>query len=93
MLRAIRDILHGPLPEHLSAVRDATMWRKVPFTLLLGGLLGFGIFPKTLTDKIKPSAEAIIGMSTRRAEIAPNPPLKQAIAKALVPQPAVPAKP
>jgi len=93
MLRAIRDILHGPLSEHLSAVRDATMWRKVPFALLLAGLLGFGIFPKTLTDKIKPSAESIIGMSTRRAEIAPNPPLKQAIAKTLASQPAVPAKP
>src|SRR5207247_7978785 len=59
MLRAIRDILHGPLPEHLATVRDASLWRKLPFALLIGALLLFGIFPKSLTDKIKPSAETI----------------------------------
>ena len=71
MLRAIRSILHGPLPEHLAAVRDASAWRKVPFALLAGSLLVFGIFPKMLTDKIKPSAESIVGMAIQHAQVAP----------------------
>ena len=46
MLRAMRDILHGPLPEKWAGVADAPhLWRKLPFILLLAGLLVFGCFP------------------------------------------------
>jgi NADH-quinone oxidoreductase subunit M len=79
MLRAIRDILHGPLPEHLATVHDASMWRKVPFALLLAGLLAFGVFPKALTDKIKPSAERIVGMAIKHAAVAPPRLLERAV--------------
>lgn len=72
MLRAIRAILHGPLPEHLASVTDASMWRKVPFALLVAGLLVFGIFPKMLTDKIRPSAESIVGMAIKHAQVRPS---------------------
>jgi NADH-quinone oxidoreductase subunit M len=68
MLRAIRNILHGPLPEQWAGIADATPWRKVPFALLLAALLVFGFFPRLLTDKINPSAEAIVKMATRVAE-------------------------
>jgi len=58
-------------------VRDATAWRKVPFALLLGALLLFGISPKTLTEKIKPSAQAILGMAIKHAKIVPPAPRVQ----------------
>jgi len=67
MLRAIRDILHGPAQESLVTVRDASAWRKVPFALLVAALLIFGIYPRALTEKIKPSAEPIIGMAIKHA--------------------------
>ena len=60
MLRALRDILHGPLPEQWAEVKDATLWRKVPFALLLACLLAFGVFPGLLTEKIKPSVETAL---------------------------------
>jgi len=77
MLRAVRTILHGPLAEQWDAVQDADAWRKFPFALLLAGLLAFGFWPRGLTDKIRPSAEAIVNMATT-----PTPaPLKTADAK------------
>jgi NADH-quinone oxidoreductase subunit M len=64
MLRAVRSILHGPLPAEFSSVIDAQgWWRKLPFALLFGTLLLFGIWPRALTDKIKPSAELIVKMA------------------------------
>jgi NADH-quinone oxidoreductase subunit M len=60
MLRAIRALLHGPLPEKWANVADAPhLWRKTPFLLLLAALLVFGFFPRLLTDKIRPSVEPI----------------------------------
>jgi NADH-quinone oxidoreductase subunit M len=54
MLRAVRAVLHGPLPEQWTAVADAPhLWRKAPFILLLASLLVFGCFPRLLTDKIQ----------------------------------------
>src|ERR1022692_3112848 len=35
MLRSIRALLHGPLPDQWTSVADAYFWRKVPFILLL----------------------------------------------------------
>ena len=59
MLRAIRSILYGPLPEKWARVADAPhLWRKTPFILLLAALLVFGFFPRLLTDKITPSVQA-----------------------------------
>src|ERR1051326_5910914 len=55
MLRAVRSILHGPLPEKWAFVQDASLWRKTPFALLAAALLLFGIWPRALTEKIKPS--------------------------------------
>ena len=60
MLRAIRAILHGPLPEKFNEVTDAGLWRKLPFGLLLASLLVFGFAPRLLTDKIQPSVQPIV---------------------------------
>jgi len=64
MLRAVRSVLHGEPAPKFADVPDAGAWRKVPFVLLLGALLLFGIFPGLLADKIKPSAERIVKMVT-----------------------------
>jgi NADH:ubiquinone oxidoreductase subunit 4 (subunit M) len=61
MLRAIRALLHGPLPEKWTQLADApNLWRKSPFVLLLAALLVFGFFPSLLTDKIQPSAARVL---------------------------------
>jgi NADH-quinone oxidoreductase subunit M len=60
MTRAIRHVLHGPLPEKWHSLTDAYIWRKLPYALLLASLFVFGIWPRLLTDKIRPDAEKII---------------------------------
>jgi len=61
MLRALRAVLHGPLPDEWATVTDAPhLWRKLPFILLLASLIVFGCFPRLLTDKIQPSVEIVL---------------------------------
>jgi NADH-quinone oxidoreductase subunit M len=63
MLRAMRNVLHGPLPEKWSGIADASnVWRKLPYVLLLASLLAFGCFPRLLTKKITPDVEKIVEM-------------------------------
>jgi len=65
MTRAVRKILHGPLPEKYANVADATnIWRKLPYALLLASLFVFGCFPKLLTNQITPDADKIVSMTT-----------------------------
>ena len=64
MLRAIRDVLHGPQANPDLVLTDANAWRKVPFVLLLAALLCFGVFPGLLVNKIKPDAARILKMVT-----------------------------
>jgi NADH-quinone oxidoreductase subunit M len=68
MLRAMRSVLHGPLPEKWSGLPDAAnLWRKLPYALLLASLLVFGFFPRLLTEKIKPDVEKIVDLATVKA--------------------------
>jgi NADH-quinone oxidoreductase subunit M len=62
MLRAVRTVLHGSMPETWKNATDANLWRKVPYALLLASLLWFGFFPRMLTDKIVPAAEKIVNL-------------------------------
>jgi NADH-quinone oxidoreductase subunit M len=65
MLRAIRRILHGEARAEFKDVLDATsFWRRLPFALLTAGLLYFGIYPNTLTDRIRPSVSEVIRRAT-----------------------------
>ena len=60
-LRAVRNILHGPLSDRWASVSDAVgWWRKLPFALLLVCLLGFGVYPPLLTAKVEPSVNRIL---------------------------------
>jgi NADH-quinone oxidoreductase subunit M len=61
MTRAIRNILHGPLPAQWDSLFDAAhFWHKLPYALLLVCLLVFGFAPKLLTEKINPDAEKVV---------------------------------
>jgi len=63
MTRAVRHILHGPLPEKFAQVPDASnLWRQLPYALLLVSLLVFGFFPRLLSDKIRPDVQKITDM-------------------------------
>ena len=64
MTRAVRTILHGPLPEKWNSLTDANLWRKLPYAMLLVSLLAFGFLPKLLTEKINPDAQKIVAMAT-----------------------------
>jgi NADH-quinone oxidoreductase subunit M len=61
MLRAVRSMLHGPLPERWAEIADAPhFWRKAPFVILLAGMLVFGCFPGLLANKIQASVQPIV---------------------------------
>ena len=60
MTRAIRNILHGPLPAKWNGLADAHLWRKLPYALLLASLFVFGMWPRLLTEKINPDAAKIV---------------------------------
>ncbi|HEY2951845.1 MAG TPA: proton-conducting transporter membrane subunit, partial [Verrucomicrobiae bacterium] len=68
LLRAVRSVLHGPLPEQWAEVKDANLWRKVPFALLLAALMVLGCWPRLLTDKIKPGVEVILNLDNGKKE-------------------------
>jgi NADH-quinone oxidoreductase subunit M len=62
MLRAVRQMMHGPLPDRWAGLPDASPLAKVPYVLLLAALLLFGCFPSLLTNQIKPVAAQIVEM-------------------------------
>lgn len=64
MLRAIRSVLHGPMPDAWSGLPDATGMQRVPYVLLIAALLLFGIRPGLLTDSIQPAAAQVVKLAT-----------------------------
>lgn len=80
MLRAVRNIFHGPIAERWDGLADAGPWRRIPFVVLLASLLWIGIFPRTLIDSIEPSAKAIVDAAT--APMFKNVPLRTRPVKA-----------
>ena len=72
MLRAVRQILHGPIAESCESAADASPWRRLPFAVLLGALFLFGLFPALLTEKIKPSAALIVNMANGGSQSPPR---------------------
>jgi len=65
MLGLARSAMHGPMVELGNNLQDAPgLWRKLPFALLVAGLLIFGCVPRLLTDRIAPSAEKIVQLTT-----------------------------
>ena len=65
MLRAVRAMLHGPLPEKWAEVADAPhLWRKLPFVLLLASLLVFGCFPAPAHGQDRAERREIVKLVT-----------------------------
>jgi len=95
MLRAVRDIWHGEFALNPSrdsesghgtpALQDANAWRRLPFVLLLGTLLWFGVFPGALANRIKASVEPIVKLANRPAQTTPAPGPAAAVAATLPP--------
>lgn len=77
MMRMLRNVLHGPVPQKFSGLADAGLWRKFPYALLLAALLLFGCFPKLLTRQIEPDAGKIVSsyqaLNVTRLEAHPVP--------------------
>jgi NADH-quinone oxidoreductase subunit M len=72
MLRAVRQIWHGALNPAWGQARDPQgAWGKLPFLVLLAGLMVLGIWPRVLTDRIEPSARAIVD-AVSNSRPAPN---------------------
>lgn len=68
MLRAVRAIFHGPLNTRWDGLPDAADgWRRLPFALLLAGLLVFGIAPRLLTDRAKLAVASIVNQTAPRS--------------------------
>jgi NADH-quinone oxidoreductase subunit M len=68
MMRAVRDLLHGPARERWAGLSDANLWERVPLILLLLSLLAFGIVPGSLTEKIRPAAALVVERATGESE-------------------------
>ncbi len=72
MTRAIRTVLHGPVPDKFASLPDAGLWRKFPYALLLASLFLFGCFPKLLTSQIEPDVDKIISTYQSSSMVQPK---------------------
>lgn len=64
MLRAIRNILHGPMPTQWPQLLDISNgWRRTPYVLLLAALLLFGVWPPLLISKIEPVTRVLVTLA------------------------------
>ncbi len=68
MMRAVRELLHGPGRERWEGLGDVDAWQKLPLTLLLAALLGFGLFPGVLAEKVRPAAAVVVELATGETE-------------------------
>ena len=60
MLRAVRTGFFGPLNPRWMGLQDATAFERIPYFILLTGLLLVGIWPRFLTEVINASTGSIL---------------------------------
>jgi NADH-quinone oxidoreductase subunit M len=70
MLRAIRTVLHGPVKAEFAKTEDANCWRKLPFLVLLGALIYFGVNPGSLVERIKPAVTEVVKAASAKSPAA-----------------------
>lgn len=65
ILRTIRSLLHGPRREGMASIVDlgtglVHYWRALPYAVLFGALIFFGISPDTLVQRIEPAVASVV---------------------------------
>ena len=60
MLRAVRTGFFGPLNPRWAGLKDATVFERVPYLILLAGLLIVGCWPRFLLEIISTSTPAVL---------------------------------
>lgn len=60
MLRAVRTGFFGPLNPRWNTLKDATAFERIPYLILLAGLLLIGFWPRLLVDTIASSTGGIL---------------------------------
>ena len=57
LLRAVKNVWYGDMPERWKDLKDAkTPLQKAPFLVLIGTLLFFGFYPQPMLDVIHQGA-------------------------------------
>jgi NADH-quinone oxidoreductase subunit M len=79
MLRAIRTVLHGPVKAEFARLEDANCWRKLPFLVLLGALIWFGVNPGSLVERVKPTVAVVVKAASMRSPAAAQVPTATAM--------------
>ncbi|HMO66446.1 MAG TPA: proton-conducting transporter membrane subunit, partial [Verrucomicrobiota bacterium] len=68
MLRAVRGLLRGEAPAGAPEVADLQgLWAKLPYVLLVAGLLTVGLWPRSVTERAAGPAARIVEAATRPA--------------------------
>ncbi len=60
MLRIVRTAFFGPLNPRWVHLQDATPFERLPYLILIAGLLIVGCWPRTLTDLISVSTGSVL---------------------------------
>ena len=65
LLRAVRDIFFGPLPERFADVPDIRGWDRAPYLLLAAAIVAVGVAPGILLQWIQPAVDALLAGGVR----------------------------
>lgn len=60
MLRAFRNVLHGPVAEKWNGLHDVSGMPRIAFNILIVALVFFGVFPGAITDKTRDSIDSLV---------------------------------
>ncbi len=61
MLRAVRTGFFGPLNPKWAELKDATPFERIPYLILLAGLMIVGCWPRLLLEVISSSTQQVLG--------------------------------
>jgi NADH:ubiquinone oxidoreductase subunit 4 (subunit M) len=59
VLRAVNDLVNGPIKEQFATLTDASLLEKVPVTILLICLFGMGILPGWIVELVNNAVHPI----------------------------------
>lgn len=65
LLRAVRSVFFGPLPEKFAGVDDIRGWDRAPYLLLAAAIVAVGVAPGLLLQWIQPAVDALLAGGPR----------------------------